>query len=544
MKAMLSSSSRRKRRRGIRKKISFKKIVMYISMCTLVYICVVWMFLVYNRASNRTKNDKNVFDDGFEYFRPSSLRSGQKKKDKAVTRLERMNWCLEVNDEYSMKKPPLMMGLQWGLLSKESQERWKEFECNRIIDWTSSKEDAQAWCNAAYGHSMNEDMRRKYDGVRCDDILHRQRDRKSDSITTSGGRSFYTAQDCMNAGKSCGTLFSSHWHGRFGNRLFQYVYACTYARMHSPTVVYGASKWEGSILFDPKQMCIQTYENPLGDALLKTRDMVGEDKDVHRAIEMHQNVHPSWSMPRYWEPQNNPNPLAAHETLPNVWFNTLHMMYNRFMMSHIRAEHVKELLQFSDQVKQTSIYKKLYESRGTYDVAHVRRGDILTTKITKKNGACTLCIVSLESYKRQMRKVGVNPDDVIWISNDPQIETVQYWHEDLRAQSKGKSSKYPVGSSEIPKYIYQFLPDFLLMYFARRIFRAPSSFSFWAAFMNDQPNKVVYSPNMHKCEKSDTQIEGRPQEYDCLFEKHNRNAWMTHPIPGKPGETWSDIIFA
>ena len=288
-------------------------------------------------------------------------------------------------------------------------------------------------------------------------------------------------------------------------------------------------------------MCLKnnTFTTGIG-----TKDMIGEDKDVARAIEIHQNAHPNWLAPRYWEPQRNPNPLIGQETRPNVWYNSLHMMYNKFMMSHIRAEDVRRLLQFSDKVKETSIYKDLYEIRGTYDVAHVRRGDITTRAITKEDGSCTLCIVSLESYKRKMRKLGIDPDSVVWISNDRRIETEQEWHADLKFQAENHKTSYPVGSAEIPKYIFQFLPDFLLIYFARRIFRAPSSFSFWAAFMNEQPNKIVYSPNMHKCKKSDTQEPDRPQEYDCEFEQNNRNAWMTHPVPGKVGAAWSDITFA
>ena len=158
-----------------------------------------------------------------------------------------------------------------------------------------------------------------------------------------------------------------------------------------------------------------------------------------------------------------------------MWYNSLHMMYNKFMMSHIRAEDVRRLLQFSDKVKETSIYKSLYEIRGTHDVAHVRRGDITTRAITKEDGSCTLCIVSLESYKRKMRKLCIDPDSVVWISNDRRIETEQEWHADLELQAENHKTKYPVGSAEIPKYIFQFLPDFLLIYFARRIFRAPSS---------------------------------------------------------------------
>ena len=214
----------------------------------------------------RSPDDVNVDVDveGMLYG-PGSLRQNSVSSTD-ISLIEKKNWCLETNDEYSMKDPPLLMGLGWGMLPKSKQRRWKQFKCNHIIDWTSSKEDPRVWCNAVYSHTMNDDVRRKYDIMKCNDFI--QRDRENGDVTTSGGRTFYTSQDCD--GKSCGMFFSSHWHGRFGNRIFMYVYLCTYAKLHPPTVVYGPSKWEGSVLFDPKHMCVQTYESPMKELLLRT----------------------------------------------------------------------------------------------------------------------------------------------------------------------------------------------------------------------------------------------------------------------------------
>ena len=248
-----------RRSRYKRSKFSLKKCVIYLSICGVMYLCVVWMFLMVLRSK-----DDDV-DDGTLYGPQKSLRKSSKFKEK-VPLIERKNWCLETNDIYSMKDPPLLMGLGWGSLPKSMQRRWKEFKCNHIIDWTSSKENPQVWCNAVYTHTINNDMRRKYDALRCDDFI--RRDRENDDVTMSGDRTFYTAQDCE--GKSCGMFFSSHWHGRFGNRVFMYVYSCTYAQVHPPTVVYYPSQWEGSVLFDPNHMCVQTFESPMKELLLRT----------------------------------------------------------------------------------------------------------------------------------------------------------------------------------------------------------------------------------------------------------------------------------
>jgi len=235
-----------------------KKCVLYLSVCGVMYLCVVWMFLMVLRS-------KDDVDVGTLYGPGRhSLRKSTVMKD--VPLIEKKNWCLETNDKYSMREPPLLMGLEWGSLPKSMQRQWKEFQCNHIIDWTSSKENPQVWCNHVYGHTINDDMRRKYDAMRCEDFL--KRDQENGDVTMSGDRTFYTAQDCD--GKSCGMLFSSHWHGRFGNRVFMYVYSCTYAQLHPPTVVYYPSKWEGSVLFDPNHMCAQTFESPMKELLLRT----------------------------------------------------------------------------------------------------------------------------------------------------------------------------------------------------------------------------------------------------------------------------------
>ena len=43
---------------------------------------------------------------------------------------------------------------------------------------------------------------------------------------------------------------------------------------------------------------------------------------------------------------------------------------------------------------------------------------------------------------------------------------------------------------------FDFVPDFLKLYFAKTIFRANSSFSWWGAFLS--PTAKVYSPILHK----------------------------------------------
>jgi hypothetical protein len=56
--------------------------------------------------------------------------------------------------------------------------------------------------------------------------------------------------------------------------------------------------------------------------------------------------------------------------------------------------------------------------------------------------------------------------------------------------------EYPTGSQYVPGIIFDWLDDFLKLYFARTIFRANSSFSWWAATLS--PTAKVFSPVIDK----------------------------------------------
>ena len=97
----------------------------------------------------------------------------------------------------------------------------------------------------------------------------------------------------------------------------------------------------------------------------------------------------------------------------------------------------------------------------SYAIAHLRRGDYQTLY------AKVFCIVSKESYQKAFEKFNVRAHDVYWKTEETQVK----WRgmdDDLL-----------------------FLPDFFEMILAQHLFRANSTFSFWAGFFNK--NKV-YSP--------------------------------------------------
>jgi len=70
--------------------------------------------------------------------------------------------------------------------------------------------------------------------------------------------------------------------------------------------------------------------------------------------------------------------------------------------------------------------------------------------------------------------------------------------------------------------VFDWLEDFLRLYFARTVFRANSSFSWWACFLS--PTATVYSPVL------DNQIiygrDDKTEEIEAYFVKGNQPHWM------------------
>ena len=89
---------------------------------------------------------------------------------------------------------------------------------------------------------------------------------------------------------------------------------------------------------------------------------------------------------------------------------------------------------------------------------------------------------------------------------------------------------YPTGSEYLPGVIFDWLDDFLKLYFARTIFRANSSFSWWAAMLS--PTAKVFSPVI------DTNhiygVDGT-EEITVDFVEGNHPHWLPHWVRGEFG---------
>jgi hypothetical protein len=173
----------------------------------------------------------------------------------------------------------------------------------------------------------------------------------------------------------------------------------------------------------------------------------------------------------------------------DVFFDSL-CIHNKQVFESYSKKKILKWLEFTDEVKNLDIYKRLEDKQGTYDIAHLRRDDISNANYNKKNPQA-YSVVSKESYIEAFKKFDFDENKMEWTTDD----WTGKWGVGKPQHGSG-GWKYPEGSKEIPNIIFDWLPDFLRLYFARNIFRGNSSFSWVAGFLS--PCATVYSPILNQ----------------------------------------------
>jgi hypothetical protein len=308
--------------------------------------------------------------------------------------------------------------------------------------------------------------------------------------------------------KKTGILIS-HWNGRFGNRMHQYAYAAHYSKTFGIDCIL-PSQWEGTHLFNCREHRILDDDRL---RLLLNQTIPGLDNLQARSRAIGEYNRRTGSS---FEHLNPDDPRENQAGKRAVFIDSV-CAYHPSIFQNMSKKYLRDrVFVFNDEVRNTDHFKKYSSLRGTYDVAHLRRDDIANPEYNKNN-VQGYSVMSKGSYIRGFIKFGYDPEKIEWVSDD----YLSKWHYNRQAGKKGGWS-YPVGSEYLgPELIFDWLPDFIKLYFARTIFRANSSFSWWAGFLS--PVARVFSPIINR-----QIIYGRDslEEVDYEFVEGNHPHWM------------------
>ena len=295
-----------------------------------------------------------------------------------------------------------------------------------------------------------------------------------------------------------------HWNGRFGNRVFSYMYGRTLADKFDMDF-YLPSEWEGTHLFkDTGYKVIEDDELRMRvNQTHPSMDNINFRMDAITDFNKRNNLNIRFI---------NPDKITDFGK-PNVFYDSL-CVHSCEVFSQYSKKKILKWFEFKDEIKNLDLYKRLEDLQGTYDIAHLRRDDISNANYNKNNPQA-YSVVSKQSYLDAFKKFDFDVSKMQWTTDD----WTGKWGVGKPKHGHG-GWKYPEGSKRIPDIVFDWLPDFLRLYFARNIFRGNSSFSWVAGFLS--PTATVYSPVLH------TRKIFRKDSDETLFEfvKGNHPHWF------------------
>lgn len=348
--------------------------------------------------------------------------------------------------------------------------------------------------------------------------------------TVNGGKNPF--DENLNSKKqlSSNNVMLIHWNGRFGNRMH------TYAYMHARAKKFGGelllpSDWEGKQLFNLDYKIIND-----DDLRLHLNQSIKPFDDLNYRLDKVQDYNKKSGYNFKFISPDNPSEnfkkLNHDAAIDSV------CAYHDSIFSNIKLADMLKLYEFNDEIKNLDIYKKLEDRQGTYDIAHLRRDDISNVDY-KNNGGYS--VISKDSYLKAFEKYDYDPSKIEWTTDDWSSKWGVGSPFNSGLLEKRGNWQYPVGAEVLPDIVFDWLPDFLRIYFARSIFRANSSFSFWACTLSkgrETPPKI-FAPRLdHRILYA--KEETLEQETEFEFEEGNHPHWLC--IQGK--DQCDDIVFS
>ena len=158
-------------------------------------------------------------------------------------------------------------------------------------------------------------------------------------------------------------IICASWIGRFGNRCHSYLYG-KHIEQKFGQKFYIPTEWEGSVLFENAPPCVDEEFRNLnfiyaGGAWRTDKFKSNKDKIDQYNINYSDNI--EFIDPVRKTDYGKVNTAYISLVTDCNWF------YENVKLSEIRT-----YFKFTEEVKNTDLYKRLEDAQGTYDVAHFK----------------------------------------------------------------------------------------------------------------------------------------------------------------------------
>lgn len=262
--------------------------------------------------------------------------------------------------------------------------------------------------------------------------------------------------------------------GGLGNQMFQYAFASILAKKHNEHILLDTSNYEQKNFHNPtkREFELDIFDNDYSFA---------SESEINSFLEL--------SLPQklkkklginyrkiYYDTVFEFGPNAL-ELQPPIY---LHGYFQSYLYFNTRKPEVRALFNFkNDRIDQANL-DLMHEIEQSNSIAiHIRRGDYVENEITKNfHGECTI-----EYYKKSLSYISdkvINPklfffsDDIDWVKSNFNEEFPSVFVEHNQGSDSWK--------------------DMLLISKCKHQIIANSSFSWWGAWLNNNPEKIVVAP--------------------------------------------------
>lgn len=263
--------------------------------------------------------------------------------------------------------------------------------------------------------------------------------------------------------------------GGIGNQMFQYAAARRISYINNTPLKLDISWFEKSKLRNYNLKCfniIEDFASPRDIQLIKELNRKKNSIILMGFVEKFIPYYKCWCVKqKYFHYDPNLLNLSDNIYLKGYWQSE---KYFKDIDNIIRKEYIIKFKPDSYNIEMSNLIKSL-ESVSI----HIRRGDYIKSFITKKaHGSC-----SLEYYHNAIKKITkiikkphffVFSDDINWTKHNLKISHPVTF---IIQNSKDKDFR-----------------DLQLMSFCKYYIISNSSFSWWGAWLNRNPNKIVIAP--------------------------------------------------